>query len=71
MQVFPPVVANVGVNGVRPTREGLGRTPVGVFTLTEAFGNQPNNGTRLPYGSSDPTTGGTRTRPRLTTTDWS
>lgn len=49
VQVFEADVANVGVNGVRPTREGLGRTPVGVFTLTEAFGNQPNNGTRLPY----------------------
>jgi L,D-peptidoglycan transpeptidase YkuD (ErfK/YbiS/YcfS/YnhG family) len=56
IQVFPPVRAYVGVNGVRPTREGLGRTPVGVFTLTQAFGNQPNNGTRLPYtlvGPSD------------------
>jgi L,D-peptidoglycan transpeptidase YkuD (ErfK/YbiS/YcfS/YnhG family) len=56
VQVFPAEVANVGVNGVRPTREGLGRTPVGVFTLTQAFGNQPNNGTRLPYryvGRSD------------------
>jgi L,D-peptidoglycan transpeptidase YkuD (ErfK/YbiS/YcfS/YnhG family) len=55
-QVFPPDVANVGVNGVRATREGLGRTPVGVFALTHAFGNQPNNGTRLPYtfvGPSD------------------
>jgi L,D-peptidoglycan transpeptidase YkuD (ErfK/YbiS/YcfS/YnhG family) len=49
VQVFPADLANVGVNGVRPTKEGLGRTPVGVFTLTEAFGNQPNNGTRLPY----------------------
>ncbi len=49
VQVFPPVVAWVGVNGVRPTREGLGRTPVGTFTMTEAFGNQANNGTRLPY----------------------
>jgi L,D-peptidoglycan transpeptidase YkuD (ErfK/YbiS/YcfS/YnhG family) len=49
VQVFPAVVAWVGVNGVRPTREGLGRTPVGVFTLTHAFGNQPDNGTGLPY----------------------
>ncbi|MGA7836291.1 MAG: L,D-transpeptidase family protein [Acidimicrobiales bacterium] len=49
VQVLGPYVANVGVNGVRATREGLGRTPVGVFTLTRAFGNQPNNGTRLPY----------------------
>jgi L,D-peptidoglycan transpeptidase YkuD (ErfK/YbiS/YcfS/YnhG family) len=49
VEVLDAVVANVGVNGVRPTSEGLGRTPVGVFTLTQAFGNQPNNGTRLPY----------------------
>jgi L,D-peptidoglycan transpeptidase YkuD (ErfK/YbiS/YcfS/YnhG family) len=49
VQVFLPVLAWVGVNGVRPTREGLGRTPVGVFTLTQAFGNRPDNGTRLPY----------------------
>jgi L,D-peptidoglycan transpeptidase YkuD (ErfK/YbiS/YcfS/YnhG family) len=49
VQVFPPVLAWVGVNGVRPTREGLGRTPVGIFTMTEAFGNQGDNGTRLPY----------------------
>src|SRR6202453_189865 len=49
VEVLDAVVANVGVNGVRPTSEGLGRTPVGVFTLTQAFGNRPNNGTRLPY----------------------
>ena len=49
VQEFKPVVAFVGVNGVRPTHEGLGRTPVGEFTLTQAFGNEPNNGTRLPY----------------------
>jgi L,D-peptidoglycan transpeptidase YkuD (ErfK/YbiS/YcfS/YnhG family) len=49
VQVFGAMVSFVGVNGVRPTREGLGRTPVGVFTMTEAFGNRPDNGTRLPY----------------------
>jgi L,D-peptidoglycan transpeptidase YkuD (ErfK/YbiS/YcfS/YnhG family) len=49
VQVFSPVLAWVGVNGVRPTHEGLGRTPVGIFTMTQAFGNQPDNGTRLPY----------------------
>jgi L,D-peptidoglycan transpeptidase YkuD (ErfK/YbiS/YcfS/YnhG family) len=49
VQVLGAFDAFVGVNGVRPTREGLGRTPVGVFTLTEAFGNRPDNGTRLPY----------------------
>lgn len=49
VQVMAPEIAWVGVHGVGPTREGAGRTPVGVFTLTRAFGNQPNNGTRLPY----------------------
>jgi L,D-peptidoglycan transpeptidase YkuD (ErfK/YbiS/YcfS/YnhG family) len=49
VQEFGAVVANVGVNGVRSTHEGWGRTPVGVFTLTQAFGNAPNIGTRLPY----------------------
>ncbi|MGH3733084.1 MAG: L,D-transpeptidase family protein [Acidimicrobiales bacterium] len=48
-QEFAPIEAWVGINGVRRTREGLGRTPVGVFTLTQAFGNEPDNGTRLPY----------------------
>jgi L,D-peptidoglycan transpeptidase YkuD (ErfK/YbiS/YcfS/YnhG family) len=48
-QVFAPVIAFVGESGVGPTREGLGRTPDGVFTLTQAFGNKPSNGTRLPY----------------------
>jgi L,D-peptidoglycan transpeptidase YkuD (ErfK/YbiS/YcfS/YnhG family) len=49
VQVFGAIAAFVGVNGVRPTREGLGRTPVGIFTMTQAFGSLPNNGTRLPY----------------------
>lgn len=54
LQVHQPVMAEVGVNGVRPTREGLGRTPVGVFTLTRAFGSDPNDGTRLPYVRTGP-----------------
>jgi L,D-peptidoglycan transpeptidase YkuD (ErfK/YbiS/YcfS/YnhG family) len=52
--VFGPVVAFVGVHGVGPTREGLGRTPDGAFSLTQAFGNEPNNGTRLPYFRAGP-----------------
>ncbi len=47
--VFPATLAKVGVHGVGPTREGWGRTPTGVFTLTRSFGNQPNDGTHLPY----------------------
>jgi L,D-peptidoglycan transpeptidase YkuD (ErfK/YbiS/YcfS/YnhG family) len=49
VQVFGPFIAYVGESGVGPTREGLGRTPDGVFTLTQAFGNEGNNGTKLPY----------------------
>ncbi|HEY5104764.1 MAG TPA: L,D-transpeptidase family protein [Acidimicrobiales bacterium] len=54
VQVFGPVVADVGVHGVGPTSEGLGRTPVGVFTLTQAFGNEANNGTKLRYFRAGP-----------------
>jgi L,D-peptidoglycan transpeptidase YkuD (ErfK/YbiS/YcfS/YnhG family) len=53
-QVFGPYVAFVGVHGVGPTREGLGRTPTGVFTLTQAFGNEANDGTRLRYFRAGP-----------------
>jgi L,D-peptidoglycan transpeptidase YkuD (ErfK/YbiS/YcfS/YnhG family) len=51
---FPATIANVGINGVGHTHEGLGRTPVGVFTLTQTFGNQSSNGTRLPYFRAGP-----------------
>jgi L,D-peptidoglycan transpeptidase YkuD (ErfK/YbiS/YcfS/YnhG family) len=53
-QVFGRFVAFVGIHGVGATREGLGRTPAGVFTLTQAFGNQANNGTRLAYFRAGP-----------------
>jgi L,D-peptidoglycan transpeptidase YkuD (ErfK/YbiS/YcfS/YnhG family) len=49
VQVNGPFFAYVGVHGVGPTREGRQRTPDGVFTLTQAFGNEPNNGTKLKY----------------------
>ena len=44
-----PVKAYVGELGIGQAHEGIARTPAGVFTLTQAFGNQPNNGTTLPY----------------------
>ena len=69
VQVFPPVLAWVGVNGVRPTHEGLGRTPVGIFTMTEAFGNKATTARVCPTSTSAPMTGGMRTRRRLPTTD--
>jgi|GEM_PF-1841824 len=49
VQVFGAFIAYVGKHGVGPTREGLGKTPTGTFTLTRAFGNRPNDGTKLPY----------------------
>ncbi|MGC1419097.1 MAG: L,D-transpeptidase family protein [Acidimicrobiales bacterium] len=54
VRVSGPFVAFVGVHGVGPTREGEQRTPSGVFTLTQAFGNEANNGTKLPYFRAGP-----------------
>jgi L,D-peptidoglycan transpeptidase YkuD (ErfK/YbiS/YcfS/YnhG family) len=53
-QVGGPFIGFVGVHGVGATREGRQRTPDGVFTLTQAFGNEPNNGTTLPYFRAAP-----------------
>ena len=52
--VWGPAIAYIGANGVGATREGASRTPAGVFGLTQAFGNRPNNGTRLPYFQAGP-----------------
>jgi L,D-peptidoglycan transpeptidase YkuD (ErfK/YbiS/YcfS/YnhG family) len=47
---FAPTTARVGRSGISADRhEGDGTTPEGVFTLTEAFGNGPDPGTKLPY----------------------
>lgn len=48
-----PVSAFVGAEGIGEAKEGLSRTPIGVFGLTEAFGIAENNGTRLPYFKVD------------------
>jgi L,D-peptidoglycan transpeptidase YkuD (ErfK/YbiS/YcfS/YnhG family) len=49
---FAPTTARVGRSGISADRhEGDGTTPEGVFTLTEAFGNGPDPGTKLPYRS--------------------
>jgi L,D-peptidoglycan transpeptidase YkuD (ErfK/YbiS/YcfS/YnhG family) len=53
-QVSGPFNAFVGIHGVGATSEGRQRTPDGVFTLTQAFGNEPNNGTPLPYFRAGP-----------------
>jgi L,D-peptidoglycan transpeptidase YkuD (ErfK/YbiS/YcfS/YnhG family) len=51
-----PITANVGRDGIGQASETVSKTPAGVWTLTEAFGRQANDGTRLPYrqvGDSD------------------
>jgi L,D-peptidoglycan transpeptidase YkuD (ErfK/YbiS/YcfS/YnhG family) len=50
---YGPTTAWVGAQGVGATREGLSRTPAGVFALTEAFGTAANPGTTLPYRRVD------------------
>lgn len=49
-----PYTAYVGELGIGHASEGSARTPAGVFTLTQAFGNQPTNGTTLPYFQAGP-----------------
>jgi len=48
-RTYGPIRAYVGELGIGQAHEGIARTPAGVFTLTQAFGNQPNNGSALPY----------------------
>jgi L,D-peptidoglycan transpeptidase YkuD (ErfK/YbiS/YcfS/YnhG family) len=50
-----PVVAHVGRGGLtRHETESQTATPIGSFTLTQAFGRQRNPGTRLPYFQTTP-----------------
>jgi L,D-peptidoglycan transpeptidase YkuD (ErfK/YbiS/YcfS/YnhG family) len=48
-RVVGPVRAYLGSDGIGQASETTSKTPAGVWTLTEAFGIQPNEGTRLPY----------------------
>lgn len=41
--------AIIGKNGLRKTKEGDGKTPVGVFLFVEAFGILENPGTQIEY----------------------
>ncbi|MGW0246760.1 L,D-transpeptidase family protein [Nocardia goodfellowii] len=54
IRVLGPFPAFVGAEGVGEAREGVARTPAGVWGLTHAFGNRPDNGTRLPYRQVTP-----------------
>ena len=50
------IPAFVGANGMAPkTREGEGKTPMGIFTLDFAFGTAPNPGGGLQYVQVGPT----------------
>ncbi len=50
----PAIYADIGNQGMtaQPS-EGLAATPIGSFTLTEAFGRGADPGTRLPYFRTD------------------
>ena len=47
--VLGPTRAMVGDVGVGAPADGVHRTPVGTFSLDQAFGRQPNPGTKMPY----------------------
>jgi L,D-peptidoglycan transpeptidase YkuD (ErfK/YbiS/YcfS/YnhG family) len=44
-----PIPAEVGELGVGTAADGVHRTPVGTFMFDQAFGRQPNPGTKMPY----------------------
>jgi L,D-peptidoglycan transpeptidase YkuD (ErfK/YbiS/YcfS/YnhG family) len=49
------ITAHLGSAGMSShTNEGLSATPMGSFTLTEAFGRNANPGTSLPYRQTTP-----------------
>ena len=47
--VLGPTKALVGDVGVGEGADGVHRTPVGTFAFDQAFGRQPNPGTKMPY----------------------
>jgi L,D-peptidoglycan transpeptidase YkuD (ErfK/YbiS/YcfS/YnhG family) len=54
-QVGPAVRAFLGSDGLtRSASESRSATPIGSFTLTRAFGREPNPGTALPYVTTTP-----------------
>ncbi len=53
--VGPPVPAWLGSDGMTPhPSESLSAVPMGSFTLTRAFGHDPNPGIALPYRQTTP-----------------
>ncbi|BBY58335.1 L,D-transpeptidase family protein [Mycolicibacterium sarraceniae] len=47
--VLGPVPATVGELGVGAPVDGVYRTPAGTFGFDQAFGREPNPGTKMPY----------------------
>ena len=47
--VLGPTPAKVGELGVGSPADGVHRTPVGTFAFEQAFGRQPNPGTKMAY----------------------
>lgn len=47
--VLGPIPADLGEVGVGDPADDVFRTPVGTFPLGQAFGREPNPGTRMPY----------------------
>lgn len=47
--VLGPTKAMVGSLGVGEPADGVHRTPEGTFTFDQAFGREPNPGTKMPY----------------------
>ncbi len=55
LKVGGAVLAHLGSSGLSAhDREGLSATPIGSFTLTQAFGADANPGTALPYHVTTP-----------------
>ncbi|MFN2518371.1 MAG: hypothetical protein ABR604_04890, partial [Jatrophihabitantaceae bacterium] len=51
----PAIFAHTGVDGLSETpSEWISATPIGSFTITQAFGRDPNPGTSLPYTQTTP-----------------
>ena len=48
-EVLGPVRADLGELGVGAPQDDVFRTPAGTFPLGQAFGREPNPGTRMPY----------------------
>jgi L,D-peptidoglycan transpeptidase YkuD (ErfK/YbiS/YcfS/YnhG family) len=54
-RVGPAVPAWLGSDGMTPhPNESLSAVPMGSYTLTQAFGHDPNPGTALPYRQTTP-----------------